>query len=190
MIASGYIYAMLAKHIASLNDPQRYRAHGCSVLFNELNVWPVFRNSRRQAAIVAGYERGVYNQAIDLAILSNNSPSWVLRWFRSTYISTIAEAAGEIMESGVFVSKLVEGAINPYDAASMNVYERHPEHFVLVKKDDEDRRKGTIEEKFTDVYKCPKCGGRKTKGPVCIQIRQADEPAHEFIKCYICTHVF
>lgn len=84
---------------------------------------------------------------------------------------------------------LLTNSVNPQMVAFMKPYEIFPDKWKK-----EINRKQLIEFKknnmaTTDIYKCHKCGERKTK-IVQLQLRSADEPMTNIITCQVCYNVW
>lgn len=84
---------------------------------------------------------------------------------------------------------LLEGDIDPYFVAFMTPQQMHPVRWAK-----ELERCRNIEDvsnikKVTDIYKCRKCGDRKST-TMQMQTRSADEPMTIFVTCITCYNTF
>jgi DNA-directed RNA polymerase subunit M/transcription elongation factor TFIIS len=84
---------------------------------------------------------------------------------------------------------LIEGSIDPYFVAFMTPQQLHPARWS---KELEKRRVAEAtgdNKKVTDIYKCRKCGERKSTTSQ-MQTRSADEPPTIFVTCLVCYNTF
>jgi DNA-directed RNA polymerase subunit M/transcription elongation factor TFIIS len=84
---------------------------------------------------------------------------------------------------------IINGDVEAYDVPFMTPQQMHPVRWAK-----ELERIRVIEEmrntkKVTDIYKCRKCGQRKST-TIQVQTRSADEPATIFVTCTVCYHTF
>ena len=84
---------------------------------------------------------------------------------------------------------IMDGCIDPYFIAFMTPQQLHP---VRWAKELEKRRvaeSASNNQKVTDIYKCRKCGDRKSITTQ-MQTRSADEPMTIFVTCLTCYNTF
>lgn len=84
---------------------------------------------------------------------------------------------------------LLDGCIDPHYVSFMSPSQMHPIRWkdIIDKKTVIDNASNNIA--VTDLYKCNKCGNRKTKTSQ-MQLRSADEPMTIFITCIVCYHTY
>lgn len=84
---------------------------------------------------------------------------------------------------------LLNGSIDPYFVAFMSPQQIHPVQWI--KELDKVRITEAIgdNKKVTDIYKCRKCGERKSTTSQ-MQTRSADEPPTIFVTCLVCYNTF
>lgn len=84
---------------------------------------------------------------------------------------------------------LIDGGMDPHFVAFMSPQQMHP---VRWSKELEKRRVAEAADdnkKVTDIYKCRKCGDRKSTTTQ-MQTRSADEPMTIFVTCLTCYNTF
>ena len=86
-------------------------------------------------------------------------------------------------------SNLVNGHVNPHFVPFMNPEHIHPARWknLLDKISNIEKENDNI--RVTDIYKCFRCGNRKTKTSQ-MQTRSADEPMTIFVTCLVCYNTF
>jgi transcription elongation factor S-II len=85
--------------------------------------------------------------------------------------------------------KLFKQELNAQEIPFMTPDQLHPERWKkqIKKKELKEYKKNNMA--ATDIFKCYKCGERKCKITQ-MQIRSADEPMTNIVKCLICYHVW
>jgi DNA-directed RNA polymerase subunit M/transcription elongation factor TFIIS len=85
----------------------------------------------------------------------------------------------------IFLNSLLNNTLDPYTVAFMTPQQINPAAWIveLTKQNNIDDAAKNI--KVTDLYKCHKCGDRKSTTTQ-IQTRSADEPATIFVTCLTC----
>jgi len=86
-------------------------------------------------------------------------------------------------------NSLVNNHIDPYYIAFLSPQQIHPARWKNEL--DKQHAKENIDKdvKVTDIYKCYKCGERKSKTSQ-MQTRSADEPMTIFVTCMVCYNTF
>ena len=85
--------------------------------------------------------------------------------------------------------KILENQIDPFVISFLNPYQIHPERWKKELDQQIETRKIANDMPTTDLYKCYKCGARKSIVAQ-IQIRSADEPMTLFITCTECHNTY
>lgn len=84
---------------------------------------------------------------------------------------------------------VMNGKINPYYLAFMPPHHIHPVAWFELLERRRNAEQANNEQKVTDIYKCYKCGDRKSTTTQ-QQTRSADEPMTIFVTCLTCYNTF
>ncbi len=125
----------------------------------------------------------------------SNEPIDALIFTESLYKTRINDIAVNLDQKNVRINNktlsisLIDGSMDPYFVAFMTPQQMHP---VRWSKELEKRRIAEAacnDQKVTDIYKCRKCGDRKSTTTQ-MQTRSADEPMTIFVTCLTCYNTF
>lgn len=88
-----------------------------------------------------------------------------------------------------FKQSILQGIINPKLSAFLSPDQTHPENWAPILNKIKFRE--TVESNMatTDLYKCYRCGERKSKVTE-LQLRSADEASNRFVTCLVCYNTF
>jgi len=84
---------------------------------------------------------------------------------------------------------LSDGDIDPHFVAFMTPPQIHPERWAKELERERNKEDAGNIKKVTDIYKCRKCGDRKST-TMQMQTRSADEPMTIFVTCLTCYNTF
>ena len=137
-------------------------------------------------------ENGIFE--LSLILTSNEKPDSI-EFIENIYRSKIIDICLNIDMNNIRINNktlkpwILEGGLDPHFLAFIPPEQVHPARWFK-----ELERRRTIEmadsnKKVTDIYKCRKCGDRKST-TVQIQTRSADEPMTIFVTCVTCHNTF
>ena len=84
---------------------------------------------------------------------------------------------------------LTDKQIDPYMVAFLTPQQLHPKNWTKLLEKRKAIENATNNQKVTDIYKCRKCGDRKSTTTQ-MQTRSADEPMTIFVTCLTCYNTF
>lgn len=84
---------------------------------------------------------------------------------------------------------ILNGYIDPYYIAFMTPQQIHPMRWSKELDKQRNLEEANNNKKVTDIYKCRKCGERKSTTSQ-MQLRSADEPMTIFVTCLVCYNTF
>lgn len=93
------------------------------------------------------------------------------------------------VDNKTLLPSLEDGSIDPYLIAFMSPQQLHPQRWFKELKNRHDLEETTNNKKVTDIYKCRKCGDRRSTTTQ-MQTRSADEPMTIFVTCVTCYTTF
>lgn len=137
-------------------------------------------------------ERGIME--LILIDMSSEKPD-VIDFIVNKYQSKVNDICANLdltnkrIENKTLTPSLIDGTLDPHWVAFMTPQQVHP---IRWKKELEKRRlaeQASNEKKVTDIYKCRKCGDRKSTTTQ-MQTRSADEPMTIFVTCLTCYNTF
>lgn len=137
-------------------------------------------------------EKGI----VEFAMIKNSADgSDVLDFIPRIYRAKVSDICDNIdinnkrINNQTLNSSLKDGGLDPYFVAFMSPHQLHPARWS---KELEKRRNAEMADsnkKVTDIYKCRKCGDRKSTTSQ-MQTRSADEPMTIFVTCLTCYNTF
>ena len=93
------------------------------------------------------------------------------------------------IKNTTLLPKILNNEINPFIIAFLNPHQIHPDNWKKELDRQIETRKLANDMPTTDLYKCYKCGARKSIVAQ-VQIRSADEPMTLFITCTECHNTY
>lgn len=84
---------------------------------------------------------------------------------------------------------LIDGGMDPHFVAFMSPQQMHPARWAKELEKKRVAEEADDNKKVTDIYKCRKCGDRKSTTTQ-MQTRSADEPMTIFVTCLTCYNTF
>lgn len=93
------------------------------------------------------------------------------------------------LDNKTFRPSVLQGIINPKLTGFLSPDQMHPESWAPILEKIKFRETTENNMATTDIYRCSKCGERKSKVTT-LQLRGADEAATLFITCLICYNTF
>ena len=135
-------------------------------------------------------EKGIFEFSLIHTFMNNIQQKFVI----SVYIDKFDEIKNNINGNEKINNQTLKQAILNEEIRSelvsfLSPQQLHPKRWIelmSIKKYREDKENNTA---TTDLYKCRKCGERKSKVSQ-MQIRCADEPTSTFITCVVCYNTF
>ena len=138
--------------------------------------------------IVINMEKGIFNNAIEMA-KKNHTP---LKWTDNAFVKYYATNARRLLanmsytsNASTLVSKVKNGHINPYSLVKLTREELNPDLWASLKS--KNLEKAVVKEMEIEdgMFKCNKCKSMKTVYYQ-LQTRSADEPMTTYVTCTNC----
>ena len=135
-------------------------------------------------------EKGIFEFALIHTFMNNFQQKFVI----SVYLDKINEIKNNIngnekINNQTLKQSILNGEIRPELVSFLSPQQMHPKRWaeiMSIRKFREDKENNMA---TTDLYKCRKCGERKSKVSQ-LQIRSADEPTSTFVTCLVCYNTF
>ncbi len=135
-------------------------------------------------------EKGIFEFSLIHTFMNNLQEKFVI----SNYFDKMNEIINNIngnekINNQTLKQSILENQMHPELVAFLSPQQMHPKRWVEllnIKKYREDKENNIA---TTDLYKCRKCGERKSKISQ-MQIRSADEPTTTFVTCLVCYNTF
>lgn len=136
-------------------------------------------------------EAGVFEFTL-IRVASDNLP---VEFISSIYFDKINDIVANLdqhntrINNKTLLNMLQSGQVDPYFVAFFTCNQIHPDRWkdIMDKRIQIEKENSNIH--VTDIYKCYKCGNRKTKTSQ-MQTRSADEPMTIFVTCLVCYNTF
>lgn len=93
------------------------------------------------------------------------------------------------IENYTLLPNVLNGSIDPYFLSFLSPEQLHPKRWSDVVTKSNLRDKAKYEVNTTDIYKCKKCGEKKSKISQ-LQTRSLDEPVTIYVVCLVCYNTF
>lgn len=137
-------------------------------------------------------ERGIYNVSMQQATQFNILPKWSNPRFMDIYTQRMVSVITNLdttsyVNNHTLLPRLLRNEMQPHEIAFMSPSELFPERWEGVKERLQHSETDFVPTEFVTLYKCPKCGVRKTTVHE-LQTRSADEPMTLFITCFNCKN--
>lgn len=137
-------------------------------------------------------EKSCFNKVIKSC--TNSDELIPRRWsnirFVEMYATRCAIILGNISPESYMMKKIKTGEWKYNQVGLLDADELDPESSIEMKKILETRSMQKVKEKETNMYKCPKCGKKRTTVPQGKQLRSADESQTQFVNCLECEERF
>lgn len=148
-----------------------------------------FLNVNLDNVIVINMEKGVFNNAIEMAKKTNTSLKWSDKNFIKYYATNARRLLANISyttNAPILVSKIKKGQIDPYSLVKLTREELNPDFWAALKY--KNLEKSVMKETVTEdgMFKCNKCKSMKTVYYQ-MQTRSADEPMTTYVTCTNCN---
>ncbi len=135
-------------------------------------------------------EKGIFEFSLIHTFMNNLQQKFVV----SVYLDKLDEIKNNIngndkINNQTLKQSILHGEIRPELVSFLSPQQMHPKRWaevMSIKKYREDKENNIA---ITDLYKCRKCGERKSKVSQ-MQIRCADEPTSTFVTCLVCYNTF
>ncbi len=135
-------------------------------------------------------EKGIFEFSLIHTFMNNLQQKFVV----SVYLDKFDEIKNNIngndkINNQTLKQSILHGEIRPELVSFLSPQQMHPKRWaevMSIKKYREDKENNIA---TTDLYKCRKCGERKSKVSQ-MQIRCADEPTSTFVTCLVCYNTF
>lgn len=138
--------------------------------------------------IVINMEKGVFNNAIEMA-KKNDTP---LKWHNNFFVNYYAKNARRLLanmsytpNAPTIVQKIKNGHIDPYSFVKLTRDELYPELWTRLKSKNLEKNIVKEIEIEDGMFKCNKCKSMKTVYYQ-LQTRSADEPMTTYVTCTNC----
>lgn len=136
-------------------------------------------------------EAGVFEYTL-IKVATDNLP---IEFVSSIYFDKINDLIANLdqtnkrIDNKTLLSMLQHNQVDPYYVAFFTCNQIHPARWkdIMDKRTQIEKENSNIH--VTDIYKCYKCGNRKTKTSQ-MQTRSADEPMTIFVTCLVCYNTF
>jgi len=168
------VVAFLLKHLNVLRkDTVKWKMTRARVLQQFMEIPDLPQTTGKNIEI------SVYNHAIGYANTHNIEAVWTNFIFKHVYVSKAQEILTSLRDSPEFIQKVVREKLSTEIATY---------HKKQTKKNEPHDPLGPGSEAVSEgIFKCRKCGSRKTTY-YSVQIRSQDEPATNFITCLNCEN--
>ncbi len=106
---------------------------------------------------------------------------------RDIYVNL--DTSNKRINNKTLTPSLIDGHVDPYFIGFFRPEQLHPAQWkpILDKRTAKELANNDV--KVTDIYKCYRCGERKTTSYQ-MQVRSADEPMTTFVTCLVCYNTF
>ena len=135
-------------------------------------------------------EKGIFEFALVHTFLNNFLPKFAVSSYFDKYNEIVNNINGnKKINNKTLKQTIISNYIPPEYIAFMSPQQLHPEKWLSIttaRKYREDKENNIA---TSDLYKCRKCGERKSKISQ-LQIRCADEPITTFVTCVVCYNTF
>ncbi len=143
---------------------------------------------------IINMERSCFNETIRWAQVSSIESSFGNTLFSNYYSSLAYKVISNLdMDSAVgsdhLLSNIIATTVRPRDVATMTAVEMTPSASRAEREEIETRQRQRVDDTPCDIYKCPKCGDKKSKLQE-HQTRSADEAATISAVCMTCSHMW
>ena len=143
-------------------------------------------------AIADKIEQGIVEFSM---ILISNEQSDVIDFLTNIYYAKVQDICVNLdmknkrINNQTLAPSLIDGSMDYYFVAFMNPQQMHPIRWVKELDKKRVAEEVSNNKKVTDIYKCRKCGDRKSITTQ-LQTRSADEPMTIFVTCITCYNTF
>jgi DNA-directed RNA polymerase subunit M/transcription elongation factor TFIIS len=135
-------------------------------------------------------EKGIFEFALIHTFMNNFHKKFII----SNYLDKVNEIVNNLnnnkhINNKTLLNSIINNEIKPELIAFLSPQQMHPERWkeiLTIKKYREEKENNIA---TTDLYRCKKCGERKSKISQ-MQIRSSDEPTSTFVTCLICYNTF
>jgi len=140
--------------------------------------------------IAIDIENSLFEYSLIQSIINNIDKNFIL----ATYDDKFKDIYDNLDQNSRFNNKtlfpaVVNRVINPKLLAFLSPNQMHPDSFTEILNKIKIKEDATNNMATTDIYKCGKCGERKSQVRQ-MQMRCADEPANLFITCLVCYNTY
>lgn len=140
--------------------------------------------------IAIDVEKGIF----EFALIHININNLHHKFVAPVYLDKASDLIGNLsdnpnIDNKTLKNKILTKEIKPQLVAFLSPEQLHPERWLSILTKKTYREEVEANMATTDLYKCRKCGERKSKVTE-QQTRSADEPSTKFITCLICYNTF
>ena len=134
-------------------------------------------------------ENSIFESALTYCLINDYDPKFINVTYQDKKYNIIKNMTDDKIGNKNFIYKIRHNKINLKEIAFMNPAELFPEKWNCFRKKKEAIEKREKNIKYSDAYKCYKCGESKCIVSL-VQTRSADEPMTAFVTCLVChnTH--
>lgn len=144
-------------------------------------------NNIKQAILL---EKGIFEFALIHTFMNNFQQKFVVSIYNDRLNEIKLNINGdEKINNKTLKYAILSNQLRPELVAFLSPQQMHPARWaniLSIQKYREDKENNIA---TTDLYKCRKCGERKSKVSQ-MQIRSADEPTSTFVTCLVCYNTF
>lgn len=140
--------------------------------------------------VATSIEASIFEFSLIHATLNNIDRDFICAIYDDKFIDIFMNLdESSRLNNKTFRNSVLSGLINPKLIAFLSPEQTHPESWAVILNKANFRVNAENNMATTDIYKCYKCGERKSKVTE-LQLRGADEPATLFITCLSCYNTF
>jgi DNA-directed RNA polymerase subunit M/transcription elongation factor TFIIS len=142
--------------------------------------------------IADSIEKGTFEMTlIDLSNEKEDAVEFTFNkyWCRINDICLNLDQTNKRINNLTLRPALLDGSMDPYWVAFMSPQQMHPIRWKVELEKRRIAEQTNTDKKVTDIYKCRKCGDRKSTTTQ-MQTRSADEPMTIFVTCLTCYSTF
>lgn len=151
------------------------------------DIWHVAECNKD--VIINNMERSCLNDAIAWAGREGIESTFNNVLFTSYYSAIAYKVIMNLDNATYLLDGIINKTIRPRDVATMSSVELCPAASEEVRKEIVTRGRSRIDDNFSKMHKCPKCGERKAEMQE-HQTRAADEMATITLTCAVCQHMW
>jgi DNA-directed RNA polymerase subunit M/transcription elongation factor TFIIS len=136
-------------------------------------------------------ERGIFEFALLTVTLQKLQDHFVLPVYQNKLYNLCVnlDMENKRIENHTLLPNILSGSIDPYFLSFLSPEQLHPKRWMDIVNKIQLKNKTKYEMQTTDIYKCKKCGQRKSMISE-LQTRSLDEPVTRYVTCMVCYHTF
>ena len=160
-----------------------------TVLIDRFDLYHSVINIFKDIYIAAKIEASVFEYSLVYTIINNYPLHYIPSIYNDKKNSILANLNDPIINNNSLKYNIFNNIIDPQIIAFLEPNKIHPDRWA-----DQIKKKELIEFKknnlrYTNLYKCYKCGERKCHATQ-LQVRSADEPMTTYVTCAVCSNTW